>query len=177
MACNWACISCPRAKGADGPYMGKSVLKKRVLIPIAVIVGLAVAAVAVAYFTSVGSGTGTATVGSSSNVTLHGTVAGTLYPGVSSNVTFTVDNPSPGSELVNTIHLESITPDAGHAGCSTVITGGNPDFTMADVTANQSFPHGNGQAVTATGTLLMHETGVSQNACQGATLTLNLTSN
>jgi hypothetical protein len=103
-------------------------------------------------------------------------VASTLYPGTSSAVSFTVDNPSSGAEFVKTIHLESITPDAGHSACSTVITGGNPDFTMSDVAANQSFPHGNGQAVTATGTLTMHETGVSQNACQGATLTLNLTS-
>jgi len=156
--------------------MSRLAIRKGVLIPIGIIVGLAVVGIAVAYFTSLGSGTGTAAVGSSSNVTLHGTVASTLYPGTSSNVTFTVDNPSPGAELVNTIHLESITPDAGHSGCSTVITGGNPDFTMPDVVANQSFPHGNGQAVTATGTLTMHETGVSQNACQGATLTLNLTS-
>jgi hypothetical protein len=58
-----------------------------------------------------------------------------------------------------------------------VITGGNPDFKMPDVVANQSFPSGSGQAVTATGTLTMHDTGVSQDACQGATLTLNLTSN
>ncbi len=152
-------------------------LRKGVLIPTGVAVALAMAGIAVAYFTTVGSGTGTATVGSSSNVTLHGTVASALYPGTSSNVTFTVDNPSLGSVSVNTIHLESITPDAGHSGCSTVITGGNPDFTMPDVTASQSFPHGNGQAVTATGTLTMHETGVNQNACQGATLTLNLTSN
>ncbi len=156
--------------------MGRFITRKGVLVPAGVVVGLVVAGIAVAYFTSAGSGTGTATVGSSSNVTLHGTVAGTLYPGASSTVTFTVDNPSPGAELVGTIHLESITPDAGHSGCSTTITGGNPDFTMADVAANQSFPHGNGQAVTATGTLVMHETGVSQNACQGATLTLNLTS-
>jgi hypothetical protein len=157
--------------------MGRFITRKGVLIPLGVVVGLVVAGIAVAYFTSTGSGTGTATVGASSNVTLHGAVAGSLYPGASSTVTFTVDNPSPGSEFVGTIHLESIVPDAGHASCSTVITGGNPDFTMADVTANQSFPNGNGQAVAATGTLLMHETGVNQNACQGATLTLNLTSN
>jgi hypothetical protein len=156
--------------------MRRLIGKKGVLIPVVIVV-LAVAGVAAAYFTSLGSGTGTATVGSSSNVTLHGTVAGSLYPGTSSTVSFTVDNPSPGSELVNKIHLGSITPDAGHSGCSTVITGGNPDFTMADVTANQSFPSGNGQAVTATGTLNMRETGVNQDACQGATLTLNLTSN
>jgi hypothetical protein len=155
--------------------MSRVFIKRGVLIPIGIVV-LAAAGIAVAYFTSLGSGTGTATVGSSSEVTLHGAVASSLYPGSSSTVTFTVDNPSPGAELVNTIHLVSIAPDAGHSGCSTVITGGNPDFTMPDVSASQSFPPGNGQAVTATGTLTMHETGVNQDACQGATLTLKLTS-
>lgn len=145
------------------------------LIPLGLVV-LALAGVAAAYFTNLGSGTGTAAVGSSSSVTLHGTIASALFPGASSTVTLTVDNPSLGAEFVNTIHLESITPDAGHSGCSTVITGGNPDFTMPDVTVSQGFPPGNGQAVTATGTLTMRETGVSQDACQGATLTLNLTS-
>jgi hypothetical protein len=157
--------------------MSRFVLRKRVLIPLCIAGGLAVAGVAMAYFTSAGSGTGTATVGTSSNVTLHGAVAGTLYPGASATVNFTVDNPSPGSALVGTVHLESITPDAGHSACSTVITGGNPDFTMPDAVVNQSFPNGNGQAVATTGTLTMRETGVNQNACQGATLTLNLTSN
>jgi hypothetical protein len=147
---------------------------KRLILPCIVV--LAGAGIAAAYFTNLGSGTGTATVGSSSSVTLHGAVASALFPGSSSTVTFTVDNPSLGAEFVNTIHLASITPDAGHSGCSTVITGGNPDFTMPNVAAGQSFAPGNGQAVTATGTLTMRETGVSQDACQGATLTLNLTS-
>jgi hypothetical protein len=138
---------------------------------------VAIAGVAFAYFTSNGSGTGTASVGSSSAVTLHGSVSSTLYPGASSPVSFTVDNPSSGSERVGTISLSSISVDAGHSGCSTVISGGNPDFTMAPVTVNQVFAPGNGQAVSATGTLTMNDTGVSQDACQGATLTLNLTSN
>jgi hypothetical protein len=157
--------------------MGRFIRRKGVLISIGIVVGLAVVGIAVAYFTSLGSGTGTAAVGSSSNVTLHGTAASALSPGASSTVTFTVDNPSSGAELVKTIHLASIAPDAGHSGCSAVITGGNPDFTMPDVAANQSISPGNGQVVTATGTLTMRDTGVSQDACQGATLTLNLTSN
>lgn len=157
--------------------MRKFTMKKQVLVSLSVIAILAVAGIAVAYFTSQGSGTGTATVGNSSNVTLHGTVTSTLYPGSSSPVTFTVDNPSPGAEFVKTIHLESITPDAGHASCSVVISGGNPDFTMLDVVANQDIPSGNGNAVTAQGTITMNDTNVNQNACQGATLTLNLTSN
>jgi hypothetical protein len=150
--------------------------RKRAMMAIAGACVLAVAVAAVAYFTSKGTGTGTATVGSSSAVTLHATVSGNLFPGASSNVSFTVDNPSPGKERVGTISLQSISVDAGHSGCSTVITGGNPDFTMAEVAVNKTYGPGNGQAVTPTGTLTMNDTGVNQDACQGATLTLNLAS-
>jgi len=151
--------------------------KKRVLSTIAGIGMLAIAAGAYAYFTSTGSGSATATVGSSSAVTLKGTVTGNLYPGSSSPVTLTVDNPSSGKQRVGTVSLEKITADAGHASCSVVITGGNPDFTMADVVVNKTYAPGNGQAVTPAGTLTMNDTGVSQDACQGATLTLTLKSN
>jgi hypothetical protein len=151
--------------------------KRRALIALGCTCALAIAGVALAYFTSSGSGTGTATVGSGSTVTLHATVSSNLYPGTSSPVSFTVDNPSPGSQRVGTITLSSITVDAGHSTCSTTITGGNPDFAMPAVAVNQTFATGNGQSVTPTGTLTMKETGVNQDACQGATLTLHLTNN
>ncbi|HEY5943370.1 MAG TPA: hypothetical protein VIT89_11000 [Solirubrobacterales bacterium] len=151
--------------------------RKRVLVGVASICVLAVAAVAYAYFTSTGSGTATATVGTSSAVTLKGTVSGTLYPGASSTVTLTVDNPSSGKQRVGTVSLEKITADAGHSTCSVVTTGGNPDFTMADVVVNKTYGPGNGQAVTPTGSLTMNDTGLNQDPCQGATLTLSLKSN
>jgi hypothetical protein len=151
--------------------------KRRALIALSATCALVVAGAAIAYFTSSGSGTATATVGSSSAVTLKATVTGSLYPGTASPVTFTVDNPSSGKQRVGTISLEKITPDAGHATCSTVVTGGNPDFTMAEVAVNKVYGPGNAQAVTPTGSLTMNDTGVSQDACQGATLTLNLKSN
>jgi len=150
---------------------------KRSLIAISCIGALAIAAAAYAYFTSTGSGTATAKVGTSSAVTLKGTVAGNLYPGASSQVSFTVDNPSSGAQRVGTISLTGITVDAGHSTCSVVITGGNPDFTMPAVAVNATFPSGNGQAVTPKGTLTMNDTGLNQNACQGAELTLALSSN
>jgi hypothetical protein len=155
----------------------KRVSKKRMFVALGSTCALAVAGVAIAYFTSTGSGTGTATVGSSSAVTIHGTVSSNLYPGGSSPVSLTVDNPSSGSQRVGTITLSSISADAGHSTCSIVITGGNPDFTMPAVTVNHVYATGNGQTVTPTGTLTMNDTGVSQDACQGATLTLHLTSN
>lgn len=153
-----------------------NLLTKRRSLALATVGALAIAAGAYAYFTSSGSGTATATVGTSSPVTLKGTVTGNLYPGSSSPVALTVDNPSSGKQRVGTVTLEKITADAGHSGCSVVITGGNPDFTMADVVVNKTFGPGNGQAVTPGGTLAMNDTGVNQDACQGATLTLTLKS-
>jgi hypothetical protein len=151
--------------------------KQRLMAALGGLCVLGIAAAAYAYFTTTGSGTATATVGTSSAVTLKGTVTGNLYPGSSSPVSLTVDNPSSGKQRVGTISLEKITADAGHSSCSVVITGGNPDFTMADVVVNKTFASGNGQAVTPGGTLTMNDTGVSQDACQGATLTLTLKNN
>lgn len=154
-----------------------SIAKRRLLVALGCTCAVAAAGAALAYFTSTGSGTATATAGSSSAVTLHGTVSSNLFPGTSSPVSFTVDNPSSGSQRVGTISLGSITVDAGHSTCSTTIGGGNPDFSMPPVAVNQTFGSGSGQSVTQTGTLTMNETGVNQDACQGATLTLHLTNN
>jgi hypothetical protein len=151
--------------------------KKRVLAGLAGIGVLAIAAGAYAYFTTTGSGTATATVGSSTALVIKGTVTGNLYPGTSSPVNLTIDNNSTGKQRVGTISLEKITPDAGHSTCSVVTTGGNPDFTMADIVVNKVFGPGTAQAVTPNGSLTMNDTGVSQDACQGATLTLALKSN
>jgi hypothetical protein len=140
-----------------------------------IVLGLAVGAYA--YFTSTGSGTATATVGSSQAVTIKGTVGGTLVPGVSQTVTFTIDNPSSGAQRVGTISLSEVKADAGHASCATTISGEKPDFTMAAVNVNKTYATGNNQAVTPTGTITFNDTGVSQDGCQGATLTLKFTSN
>jgi uncharacterized protein YaiE (UPF0345 family) len=149
--------------------------KRRAIFALTTALLVVVVGGAYAYFTTTGTGTGTASVGSGSTVTLHATVTGTLYPGTSSPVSFTVDNPSSGKQRVGVITLSSITVDAGHSECSTVITGGTPDFTMPAVAVNATFASGNAQAVTPTGSLTMNDTGVSQDKCQGATLTLHLT--
>jgi hypothetical protein len=153
------------------------ITRKRALAAFVGLAAVAIAAGAYAYFTSTGSGTATAKVGTSSAITLKGTVAGNLYPWASSQVSFTVDNPSSGAQRVGTISLTGITVDAAHSTCSTVISGGNPDFSMPAVAVNATFAPGNGQAVTPKGTLTMNDTGVNQNACQGAELTLALSSN
>jgi len=150
--------------------MRRYLTKKRLLVLAVVAAVAAIGTTAFAYFTTTGSGSGSATVGTSSAVTLHGTAASTLYPGTTSVVNFTVDNPSAGHQYVATIHLVSVTTDAGHSSCVTT------DFTMPDVTVNQDFPNGSGQSVTPTGTLTMANTASSQDGCKGAPLTLNLSS-
>ena len=170
--------------------------RKRVLGTLGVIGAVTLAGVAYAYFSASGSGTGSATVGTSSALTLHGTSASTLYPGVSSTVSFTVDNPSSGHQQLGTIHLASVKACVGASSswngssctnsgteattCESVETGssdGNTaNFWMPDVVSNQDFGNGNGQTVTATGSLKMNDLNSSQDACKNANLTLNFTS-
>ena len=151
------------------------VLKKKksgvILGLVTVAAAITTALTAYAYFTTTGTGSGAAAVGTTSTITLHGTTQDALFPGTSTEVDFTVDNPSPGHQWVHTVHLDSVSTDAAHSSCDT------GDFTMPDVTADQDFPSGSGQAVTATGTLTFNNTSVSQNGCQGAPLTLHLSSN
>ncbi len=146
--------------------------KKRALIVAAVAVVALVSAIAgYAYWSTTGSGTGTATAGTTVALTLHGTVPAGIYPGGSKTVTLTADNTNPGSVRVGTVTLASVSVDAGHVGCVTA------DFTMPAVAENVEIANGTGLALPNPGTLSMADTGVSQDLCKGATLTLNLTSN
>lgn len=138
---------------------------------VASVATLAIAGAAFAYFTTTGSGTGSGTTGTATAMALHGVVTDTMYPGTESEVTFTIDNDSPGHQLLNTITLTNVTTDVGHATCIVA------DFTMDPVVANEDIPSGDANDVVATGTLKMANTGISQDGCKGAPLTLNLTSN
>jgi len=129
------------------------------------------AGAAFAYYTSTGTGTGSGAAGTSTAVTLHGTVADVLYPGTSSSVSFTVDNPSSGHQFVNAITLASVSTDVAHAACVVA------DFSMPNVTAAQDVPSGNGTVIGVTGMITMANTATSQDECRNAPLTLNLTSN
>jgi hypothetical protein len=145
--------------------------KKRVLA-LAAVAALAVAGIAYAYWTTTGSGTGSGSVASSNGtLTLHGVVADALTPGGSSSVTLTADNLGTSSLQVGTVTLDGVEVDALHSGC---VVG---DFTMPDVPGGDVVPAGvTGQTLTHHGTITMADTAISQDACKGATLTLNLLS-
>jgi hypothetical protein len=159
--------------------MKKHLSKKRVVLAAIVVVALAIASgVAYAYFTATGAGSGNATVGSPTTIVLTPTITGTLYPGGSAaSVSVVVKNNGGGAQYVDKIHLASITPDAPlHSTCVTTIGAGPTNaFTMADISVGSTIAAGG--TTTKVGSLQMNDTGISQDACQGATLTLNLTSN
>jgi hypothetical protein len=147
------------------------------MIALAAVASLVVAGAAIAYFTSTGSGTGSATVGSTTPVTIVGTTSSALYPaGPAVPVSVVVTNPGAGSEQIGTVHPVSITPDSGHSACVVTLNATGAAYTMADVTINQDVAAG-ASSTAVNGSLQMNDTGIPQDACQGATLTINFTSN
>jgi hypothetical protein len=168
--------------------------KKGIALLVAVVAVAASAMGAFAYFTQAGSGTGTASVGSSSAVSLAGTITGTLYPaGSPASVSVLVTNNGSGSQYVNKVHLDSIEIDhssgayTGASGaqqatwdaCVVSTSGLNAAFSMSDITVTTDLTKSGtaGDHTTKLGSLQMNDTGVSQDNCQGAPLQLNLSSN
>ena len=150
--------------------------KKRIIVLAGVVAAaLGLAAGAFAYFSSSGSGSGSGSVGTASAISISSTgPADALYPGGAGvDVPITVANNGSGAEYVHAVQLSGISTTA--SGCDTSITGSPAAFAMPDVTVNQTIAAGD--QVTVHGTLSMNDTGVSQDACEGASLTLNFTSN
>jgi hypothetical protein len=149
--------------------------KKRAVI-LGVVAAMAFSAAAVAYFTTGGSGSGSATVGTSSSalITQTNTLAA-LYPTTSQAVNLDIKNTGSGSQFVGAVHLVSIAADTGHATCDVSSSGANAAFTMADVPVNATLAAG--ATTSKSGSLAMNDTGVNQDSCQGATLTLTFSSN
>jgi hypothetical protein len=180
----------------------KLVTKRRMVVLAALLVAAVAAIAAWAYFTANGSGSGSATVGTSSTLTLHGSTTGTLYPGTTVSMSFTVDNPSSGTQRLGTIYLAGVKActgtgsswdpslNSGAGGCSNggteqttceSVDPGNTsnanasNFYMADVAENQDLA-GNASGVSATnsGTLKMNNLSSSQDSCKNANLSLQL---
>ena len=127
---------------------------------------LGVSVGAYAYFTAPGAGSATATVGSASNIELNGTTTDAVYPGGPAvDVAISVHNPGEGAQHVDTVTLDSIDTPTGCAASA---------FSMAPVPVDTTVAPG--ATTTVHGTLLMADSG-NQDSCQGAALTLHLTSN
>lgn len=150
----------------------KLVTKKRALV-LAVVAMLAVAGVAAAYWTTTGAGEGSGKVASSNGtLVLHGSITEALTPAGSSPVTFTADNSNSTSLQVGTVHAV-VKVDAEHAtaGCKA------SDFTINDTAENQVIAaKSSGTALAHNGSISMADTAANQDACKGATITLELSS-
>lgn len=150
----------------------KLITKKRALV-LSVVAVLAVAGVAAAYWTTTGAGEGSGKVAASNGtLVLHGSITEALTPGGSSPVTFTADNSNSSSLQVGTVHA-AVKIDAAHAeaGCKA------SDFTINDTAENQVIAaKSSGVALAHNGSISMADTEANQDACKGATVTLELSS-
>lgn len=152
-------------------------IHKRIAAFMGVAAVAATGTVALGYFTGGGSGTGTASVGSSApGVSISATTSGELFPGGGpATVSVHVKNTSASlSAHVGTVTLTKITPDEAHSGCVTSLTGSPPAFEMAAISVEKTLKPS--EEAEVKGALQMNDTGVSQNACQGAKLTLSFSS-
>jgi hypothetical protein len=146
--------------------------KNKMRIAVGVVALSLVTAGAYAYWTGGGDGSGSAGVGTNGAVTLVATVDPDIAPGTARDVSFTAGNATASPIYVTTVHLDGVTVDSGHAACET------DDFSMADVDQDVQVAAGATiQALPNGGSLVYANTGVDQDACKGATLTLNLSSN
>jgi len=149
--------------------LAKLCTRRRLIVLAAVAAAVGLAGGAFAYFTSTGSGTGSATVGSSSNIQLSSPTVGPLYPGGPDvPVTVTIHNPGSGNEYVATISGTIADGGAGN-NCS------GSWFTVAPIVFDTDVA--GGASPTASTTVTMADSGTNQDACQGATLTINWSSN
>ena len=147
--------------------MRKHLTKKRVIVLAAVGAAAAIGTTAFAFFTASGSGTGTAAVGTASNIQLSSDAVTDLYPGAAATpVTVHVHNPGGGNQYVATISGTV----ADNSGCL------GSWFTVASVTYNQSVAAG-ADGADGSSSISLDESGTSQDACQGKTMTINWSSN
>jgi hypothetical protein len=152
----------------------RKLTRKRILLPVvAVAAALAVAGAALAFFTASGTGSGTGSVGTDAGISIDPvTITGTLYPGGSATVSFTVNNLSTSTK-VKVGQVVADTSGGNTNGISSLPAGCSAsDFHFDPVTVNSELdPSG---TAAGQGTLSMDNTSVSQNACKGAQPVLHL---
>lgn len=156
-------------------------LKSKRAIAVTVVGALAVIGSGIgafAYWSTTGTGNGTASVGTATAVTITPiTFAATLYPGATTGVTFTVNNPS----TTTSVKVGQVVIDTSVAtGAPNGISGlsGNclaADFVFAP-SSTLSYTIAPSSSVTdATATLMLKNTALNQDDCKNAAPVLHLT--
>ena len=108
------------------------------------------------------------------SITHTNAAAVTVSPGTSSIVRLDITNHAVEPQYVRFMHLDAVTADAAHATCDVSASGVHPAFAMADIPVGATLA--SGTSTSRAGWLTMNDTGVNQNACQHATLTLRFSS-
>lgn len=141
---------------------------------------LAIAAAALAFWTTSGSGSDNGTVGTVGNLTVAVALADGSHPGdgpTGVGITGTVTNGTTSAVSVTQVagdpadaSTHYLTVDAPHSSCKLT------DFTvtMDPIAGAPVTLSANGGSTPFTGRLVMTESGVNQDACQGAVLTVHL---
>jgi hypothetical protein len=150
-------------------------LTRKALVAGGLVATLAVGGIAYAYFTSTGSGNGAATVGSTSAVTISQTnVLSAMFPNSAAQaIDLNVANPGGGNEYVGTVSI-SIHAASLPVGCLASW------FTITNAAVNSDVTPGATHAFAGASTgasIKLDESGGSQDACQGANLVLDFSSN
>jgi hypothetical protein len=153
--------------------------KKLAIAAVSTVAAVSVATSAFAYWTTTGSGSGSATAApSNGTLVLHGSIdtsSHAPYPGGSNPVSFTADNAGATTLFVGDITLASVSVVNAPGVLGTCVVS---DFSMDKVTSNSSVATGDGHTIAGTGSLVFaNDSGNSQDACKGASITLHLTSN
>jgi len=152
---------------------GLNIKRKTAAIAAAGVLTVATAGGAYAYWSTTGSGSGSATAATSNGtVVLHADYANGLTPGASETVTYTADNSGTSSLRVGTI-TPTVSIDAAHAAAGCLVG----DFTISPTESNTTVAASATGVAAGTGTLSFADSGVSQDGCKGATVTLSLASN
>lgn len=153
---------------------------KRTTVAVIGVVAIAIAATAVAFWTTTGSGSDDATVGSVGDLTVAVELADGSHPGDGPDgvaVTGTVTNDTTSAISVSGVSgdpakaaTNHLTVDDAHAACDL------RDFTLTidPLAGAPVILAANGGTTPFTGRLVMTESGIDQNACQGAVLTVHL---
>jgi hypothetical protein len=144
-------------------------MNRKMIIGLAAVIAVVVGGGLVwAFWSADGSAKGSGTLDSGdAGIELTVTVDDGLFPGGSSEVSFTASNDADYDITIGTLGLTGVTVDA--EGCDP------GDFSMDDVLVNQEITaDAVDVALEATGTLTFENTSDNQDACKGAVLELSV---
>jgi hypothetical protein len=158
-------------QGPGRPAETRDVLvgKRNLIVGGVALIAMVAVGFVYAAWTTNGSGSGYAKAGTAqalNTVDVSASTTGSLYPGQNGDVTIRINNPNPFPVRITAVTGNgAITPDSGHAGCtSTGVSFTDQSGLAIDIAAST--------ATTATLTGAASMSNAFEDACQGATFTI-----